>query len=55
MIATWITEGAGKGPPLPNWSQLVEVVAASYGGQSPSLAEQLAKKYSTGLCVSKLV
>ena len=45
MIKTWIKDGS---PPFPCWSQLVEVVAASYGGQNPALAAELAKEHSTG-------
>lgn len=48
MIKTWITEGPSNGPPLPNWSQLVEAVAASYGGQDQALAAELAKEHPTG-------
>ena len=45
MIKTWIKDGS---PPFPCWSQLVEAVAASYGGQNPALAAELAKEHSTG-------
>ena len=45
MIKTWIKDGS---PPFPCWSQLVEVVAASYGGQNHALAAELAKEHSTG-------
>ena len=49
MIKTWIIEGPSNGSSLPSWSQLVEVVAASFGGQDPALASELANEHSTGM------
>ena len=42
MITTWIREDFDGAC----WRRLLEVVAASYGGQNPALAKALAKEHT---------
>ena len=42
MITTWIREDLDGAC----WKRLLEVVAASYGGQNPALADTLAKEHT---------